>query len=178
MKGKHFKVNVILVSVEDFTPSDYDKVLYALQFTRDIYAKVNLGIGKINWCQIIKSQAGSKATINSRSEAKELTEDYTVYNDALDLFVVRVFKGSAGWSATDGPCDKDEKGFTGSVVSLNGDKDYVGNTFAHEIGHYLGLNEVDDNGNFIHGKSNSWTGIYSWQGNIMKNHCFVLSGCP
>jgi hypothetical protein len=64
---------------------------------------------------------------------------------------------------------------TGCVVSLNGDYANSGNTFAHELGHYLGLNHIADPANFIgnNGSSNSNTDILAWQGDIMKTHCFV-----
>jgi hypothetical protein len=83
--------------------------------------------------------------------------------------------GADGWSALNGPCDKSAKGMTGTVVSLNGPTANSGNTFAHEIGHYLGLNHIADTDNFIgnNGPSDSNTGIFSWQGDIMAKHCFV-----
>jgi Pregnancy-associated plasma protein-A len=65
---------------------------------------------------------------------------------------------------------------TGSVVSLNGSLANAGNTFAHEMGHYLGLSHIADADNFIggNGSSNSNTHIHAWQGDSMKKHCFVF----
>ena len=97
------------------------------------------------------ADAGGKAIIDSSSEAQDLTADWTVPNGSLDLFVVQVVNGASGWSPVGGSCDKDSKGMTGSVVSLEGGKDYAGNTFAHEMGHYLGLDHVAESGNFIGG---------------------------
>ena len=64
---------------------------------------------------------------------------------------------------------------TGSVVSLNGNLANSGNTFAHEMGHYLGLKHIAAADNFIgnNGASNSNTNIFDWQGTTMKAHCFV-----
>jgi membrane peptidoglycan carboxypeptidase len=83
--------------------------------------------------------------------------------------------GADGWSAVSGSCDKNSKGMTGSVVSLNGSLANSSNTFAHEMGHYLGLDHIAASDNFIgnNGASNSNTNIFDWQGNKMKSHCFV-----
>jgi hypothetical protein len=64
---------------------------------------------------------------------------------------------------------------TGSVVSLNGSTANAGNTFAHELGHYMGLDHIADTGNFIgnNGSSDSNTGIEVWQYKKMRDHCAV-----
>ncbi len=180
VQGSSFGVNLILVGHENFTASDYEEIELAVQFARDIYAKVNLGIRKLEWRIISVSQAGGYTTIDSQSEAQNLTEDWTADNALHDVFVVRAMNGADGWSAVNGSCDKkDDDSMTGSVVSLNGNYSNSGNTFAHEIGHYLGLNHIPDAGNFIgnNGASNSNTGIFDWQGDTMKKHCFIKKGC-
>jgi hypothetical protein len=174
--SKYLSVNVILVGDDGFSPNDLQQVRDSLGILRQIYAQVSIGIDNVAWYGISSADAGSLAVIDSESEAEDLTDDWTVSNNALDLFVVRSMTDADGRSAVDGSCDKDSsKGMTGSVVSLNGDAANSGNTFAHEIGHYLGLNHISDSGNFIggDGSSDSWTGIYAWQGNIMKKHCFM-----
>jgi len=179
LDGKHYDVNVIRVGAESFTFDDNRKICFALQFARDVFEQVNFGIGKTEWYQVSNAEAGSKAVIDSDSEASDLTGDWTVPNGALDLFVVRTMNDADGWSAVEGSCDKDSKGMTGSVVSLNGSDSNAGNTFAHEMGHYLGLDHVAAAGNFIgnNGSSNSNTAVTNAQGNEMKKHCFVSSGC-
>lgn len=180
LEGKHYHVNVIRVAPEDFPGWSTHQICYSIQFTRDVFAKVGIGIGRVNWYDVPEADAGSHAVIDSSSEADDLTDDWTVPNDALDLFVVRRINGADGWSAVGGSCDKDSKGMTGSVVELyESDDDYAGNGFAHEMGHYLGLDHVPDNGNFIggDGSSDSWSGIFSWQGDTMRNHCFMKNGC-
>ncbi len=181
MQGRHYHVNVIRVAPEDMASGSVRQICYSLQVTREIFGSVGLGLGRIEWYHISATEAGSHAVIDSEGEAEDLTDDWTVPNSALDLFVVRQINGADGWSAVDGSCDKDSKGMTGSVVELYpGNDPYAANGFAHEMGHYLGLDHVADTGNFIggNGASDSWTGIFNWQGDDMKGHCFTRLGCP
>lgn len=168
-------INLILVGAESFTQTDLTRVLDSMQIMRGIYRRVGIVIRDVEWYEITNAQAGAAAVIDSGAEADDLTDDWTVPNEAVDVFVVRQMNGADGWSAVDGSCNKDAKGMTGSVVSLNGTTANSGNTFAHEVGHYLGLDHIADVGNFIGGDggSDSWTGIYDWQGDRMKRHCFV-----
>lgn len=180
LQRKHYHVNVIAVAPEDYFSDAFRQICYSLQVTREIYNNVGFGIGRIEWFHITAEQAGDKAVTDSEDEARDLTGDWTVPNDGLDLFVVRLMTDTDGWSAVDGSCDKNSKGFTGSVVELyEGNDDYAANGFAHEMGHYLGLNHIADANNFIggDGASDSNTGIFSWQGDTMKSHCFVKNGC-
>jgi len=176
-----FNINVILVADDNFTWQDWEETQYAIQFMRNIYANVNLCVRKIRWQGINAADAGSYATIDSGSEAHDLTDDWNGPDSGyLDVFVVRSMNGADGWSAVKGPCSKDDKDeMTGSVVSLNGVYDNSGNTFAHEIGHYLGLKHISDPNNFIgnNGGSNANTGIFAWQGTTMKKHCYVKDIC-
>ena len=169
------EVNVIRVGSDNFTAADLQETNDALTGAAAIFAQVGLELRVVGRFIITAAQAGANEVIDSEAEASDLTSDWTVQNDALDLFVVRVMNGADGWSAVNGSCDKNSKGMTGSVVSLNGPLANSANTFAHEIGHYLGLSHIPDNGNFIgnNGGSNSFTGIFDWQGDTMKRHCFV-----
>ena len=188
-RGQALNINAILVAHEDFEYQDWEETQYAIQFMRDIYAKVGVGVRKIRWQGIPSSDAGGYAMIGSASEAHDLTDDWNGPDGGyLDLFVVRAMGGdSDGVSAVNGPCSKDDKDeMTGAVVSLNGDRDNSGNTFAHEVGHYLGLKHIDDPTNFIgggpigsdsEGASNSNTSITESQGRKMKDHCYVKNTC-
>lgn len=180
VKGESLGINLILVGVENFTPTDYEEIESAVQFMRDIYDDVDVGIRRVGWYQISAADAGSYTTINSGGEARDLTDDWNSPGGGLDVFVVRSMIGADGWSAVDGPCSKDDKDeMTGSVVSLNGSFDNSGNTFAHEIGHYIGLDHVAAANNFIgnDGASNSNTAITAGQGTTMKSHCYVTKVC-
>jgi Metallo-peptidase family M12 len=168
-------VNLIAVGRDNFTNANIDQMLNSLTGTRQIYAQVGLNIGVVRRFRIEANQAGALEIIDSLSEADQLTDDWTVDNNAMDVFVVRSMNGADGWSAVNGSCDKNSIGMTGSVVSLNGSLANSANTFAHEMGHYLGLDHIADADNFIgnNGGSNSNTNILDWQGTTMKRHCFA-----
>lgn len=182
--GPALDINMILVGASLFTAADLDETSSGLQTLRDIYAQVNLGIRKVNWQQISTQDAGGYVVITSGSQACDLTDDFSGPDGALDVFVVRVMQGAGGWSPVGGPCSHAEKDtMTGSVVSLNNIPSDSGNTFAHEIGHYLGLPHCEDDSqctdpqNFILGGSDSNTGIMTHQGQKMKTHCYVSDKC-
>jgi hypothetical protein len=172
---RHVDVNIILVGSDGFTTANRTQVNDSIAIMRSIYEKVGLGVRVAGRFAIPLTQANGHESIENGGEASDLTSEWTVANDAVDVFVVKVMTDADGRSPLNGPCDKNAKGMTGSVVSLNGSTANSGNTFAHEVGHYLGLDHVPDSGNFIggNGGSDSFTGIFGWQGDIMKKHCFV-----
>jgi hypothetical protein len=169
-------INLILVGRGNFTNANLTQTDSSVHLTRLVYEQVGLNVGTIRYYEIAAAAAGNLEIIDSEAEALQLTTDWTVPNHALDVFVVRSMNGADGWSGIRGPCDKNANGWTGSVVSLNGDTANSGNTFAHELGHYLGLDHIADSDNFIgnNGGSNSNTHIHAWQGDAMKKHCYVM----
>lgn len=182
--GPALDVNLILVVPTQFSTADFAETTSALQIMRDIFAAVSLGIRRVNWQQISAQDAGAYLVINSGAEAHDLTDDFNGPDGALDVFVVRTILGADGWSAVGGPCTKDDKDkMTGSVVSLNGSFQNSGNTFAHEVGHYLGLVHCEDDpqctgtNNFILSGSDSNTSVMAHQGQKMRTHCYVSDKC-
>ena len=170
----YFGVNLILVGRERFDQAEITMIGKALDVARNIFGQAGIGIDAVGWYQISASAAGGAVVIDDDAEATDLTQDWTVDNGAIDVFIVESMHVS-GRSAVQGSCDKDAKGMNGVVVSTTGGIAFFGNTIAHEIGHYLGLEHIADAGNFIggNGSSDSWTGIYGWQGDKMRKHCFV-----
>lgn len=178
LQGRHVHMNFIRVGSDQFTNADLAEMDSALQFTRDTYAQVNLGVGRVEHYWITTAEADGADNINSDAEAEELTNDWTVPNSALDIFFVRTYSGTTiGLSRVDGPCDKDAKGMDGSVVAMEGSVNTTGFVLAHEAGHYLGLNHSSSSGNLMFGTVPNGGSLTGSQGSNMRDHCFSKSGC-
>jgi len=168
----------------EFTQADTQRMQAAIDVARGIYAQENFGIRKLYWRYIPSSEAGGYTVVDG-SEATDLTEDYSGPNDGLDVFFVTNVTDASGWSNVDGPCDKDAKGRTGSVMELSNSDLVTGIVLGHEVGHYLGLSHAGDITNLM-GDDSDGDGIGSInatslnltnnQGNTMKDHCSV-SNC-
>lgn len=94
LKWRHVHMNFIRVGSDQFTNADLAEMDSALQFARDSYAQVSLGIGRIEHYVISTAAAGGAENINNDDEAEELTNDWTVPNSALDIFWVLTYSGS------------------------------------------------------------------------------------
>lgn len=178
LKGRHVHMNFIQVGSDQFTGADASEMDSALQFTRDNYAQVNLGIGRVEHFTINTAQADDAENINNDDEAEELTNDWTVPNSALDIFWVLTYSGTTiGLSRVDGPCDKNAKGMDGSVVAIEGSVNTTGFVLAHEAGHYLGLSHSGNSNNLMFGTVPNGGTLTNSQGSDMRDHCFTKSGC-
>jgi hypothetical protein len=178
LQGNHLHVNVIRVGIESFTDADEEEIDFAVHSTRSYYAAVNLGIGRVERYRITTADANGRDYIDNDGEAEALTDEWTVSNDAADVFIVRGYAGTTiGLSRVDGPCDKDAKGMDGSVVAIESTPTISGLVFAHELAHYLGLGHVNDSNNLMNPTVPNGGQLTSSQGSTMRSHCFVKSGC-
>ena len=178
LQGRHVHMNFIRVGSDQFTNNDLAEMDSALQFTRDTYAQVNLGVGRIEHYVISTGEADGADNINNDDEAEDLTNRWTVPNSALDIFWVLTYAGTTiGLSRVDGPCDKNAKGMDGSVVAIEGSANTTGFVLAHEAGHYLGLNHSSSSSNLMFGTVPNGGNLTSGQGSNMRDHCFVKPSC-
>lgn len=185
LEGEHIHLNIIRVGIDNFTDAEVDKIDYAIYRARNIFNTRNLGIGRVEHYNVTSSEADGKDDIGSEDEAEDLTHDWTVPNNGLDVFMVdNISADFVGLSPVGGPCDKDDKDMNGVLGGeVNRTSNRVARTFAHEIGHYLGLphrNSSPDNlmaqTKFANSICNSVL-LSSSQGNDIHDHCSVQDGC-
>jgi hypothetical protein len=188
LQGDHFHLNVIAVGSDQFTDGDYQEIDYSIYKLRNIYDQVSMGVGRIQHWVVSTAEANGLDTPTSDDDLQQLTEDWTVPNDGIDMFIPHNFSVSSdggtvlGESPEDGPCDKDAKGMTGSTCGLWG-SEQTARSFAHELGHYLGLgHRNDDHDNLMcqSGLANSIRDsvqLTTDQGNDVDGHCSVKGGC-
>ena len=128
------------------------------------------------------------------AEAEELRDAWTVPNDGIDVFIARTMSTNdfVGNSPRGGACEKDddEDGLFGGPINRTADR--VARTFAHEVGHYLGLahNHGEDcpteairARNRLMAQTScalsvrSSTNLTSREELTVRGHCIVRSGC-
>jgi hypothetical protein len=183
-QGRHVHLNVIRVGFDAIPAATRDQAVervdYAVYKMRNVYRQVSLGVGRVQHRVVTAAQANGMDDLGSQSEAQDLWRSFSVQNNGIDVFVVRNI------SATD---------FVGlSPVA-------VARTFAHEVGHFLGLNHNHGGGTGCNncpstnaGKSNlmaqtrctTCTGgagirdstlLTAGQGTTMRGHCSTRAGC-
>jgi hypothetical protein len=130
--------------------------------------------------------------IDNDGEFDAMASKYSVSNWYMDVFMVESYFGGFGASYVDAPSDKNGNR-SGIVIGRDGDTVNLGQTFAHEAGHHLGLEHADDNDgcadtdpasptisdNFIFSSSaRDSADITGCQINKMRQHGFVRSMTP
>jgi hypothetical protein len=211
LQGRHLHLNVIAVGWWNTLPTSQqdtarEKIDYAIYRTRNIYAAVNLGVGRVNHYVITQDEADGAHDVGSEGEADELSDDWSVDNNGIDCFVVRTISADfVGISPVDGDCDKGGKrdGLVAGAIDRGGVTagfDAFSRTFAHEIGHYLDLQHNHDDGDNCANCPGSVAAcdnlmaqtrcanccgngvragvlLTSNQGSTMRGHCTTQSGC-
>lgn len=144
LSRKHVHVNLVEVGFDhssvDLAAAD-DRVDYSVHRLRRIYATVSLGLGRVGYYWIGVSDADGYHDLGSESEADDLSDDWSVDNNGIDMFLVANISDSdfIGISPVPGDCSKGGKsdGLIGGEI--NRDSEGFSRTFAHELGHFLNL---------------------------------------
>ena len=194
LQSRHVHLNIIRVGIDNFSDAEVEKIDYAIYRTRDIYRTVNLGIGRVGHYDVTSADANGRDDLGSQDEAEDLTHEWTVPNDGLDVFMVDLISDTSfvGISPINGPCDKDDKDMNGVIGGeVNRGSSRVARTFAHEVGHYLGLshNHGTNCPTTVAGTANLMAQtrcassicnsvlLTNSQGGTVRGHCSIQTGC-
>lgn len=204
LQGRHIHLNVIAVGWwNEFSTSTADtarmKTDFAIMRTRQIYAARNLGVGRVDYGVIDAADADGADIIGSEGEADDLSDDWSMEGNGIDCFVPRSISDNdfIGISPVDGNCDKGGKsdGLIAGAInrggSVNASFDGFARTFAHEVGHYLGLphnhgsscptgtarNNLMAQTRCISLPASQAVGLTSSQGSTMRGHCMTVNAC-
>jgi hypothetical protein len=188
LRGRHFHLNIVAIGRDQFTDADFIELDYSVFKLRNIYDPVSIGVGRIRHWGVQTSDADGLDTPTSEGDLEDITHHWTVPNDAIDMFIPHNMSVASnggttlGLSPEDGPCDKNAKDMNGSTCGLWG-SEQTARSFAHELGHYLGLGHANDRPTNLMCQSGGASSIrdsvllLSSQGDEMRDHCFVRDGC-
>ena len=87
----HYHYNVIRVGVDNFSAAEFNRIDYAIYRNRIIYRAAGLGVGRVEHYDITSAESNGRDDIGSAAEATDLTQEWTVPNNGLDVFVVTIF---------------------------------------------------------------------------------------
>lgn len=143
LERKHVHLNLIEVGFDAASVSlavADERVDYAVHRIRRIYADASMGLGRVQYFWIGLPEADGYEDLGSESEADDLSDDWSVGNDGIDMFLVaNISDDFVGISPVPGDCGKGGKsdGLVGGEVGR--EPEGFSRTAAHELGHFLDL---------------------------------------
>ncbi len=207
LDGDHIDLNVIDVGFDQFTDNGLASAEIELDYCvyriRNIFRTRGVGVGRIRHYSLDSNDAGSFGSVDDADEAEDLWRSFYVDNDGVDAFVSRFVDRNEllGLSPVGGNCDKQSKNNGLFAGGANDDAEGLSRTFAHEVGHFLGLKHNHDalpDGSCPTSETGqlnlmAQTGciptvsgsrdtrgavlLTSRQGNDMDDHCTIQEGC-
>jgi hypothetical protein len=202
VKRRHVHLNVIRVGEDAMSSGAQatarEDIDYAVVRIRRIYHQVSLGVGRVRHYRITAAEAGGADDIGSAEEAEDLWDAWYVDNNGLDVFMVRTISADfIGLSPVDGNCNKSnsKSGLLGGQLTGRL-REGTARTFAHEIGHFLGLEHPHDDidewsecnalSTAVRNRLMTQTGcalstqnstvLTSGEGTTMRKHCSIREG--
>jgi hypothetical protein len=152
---------VNIIKVGDFGAQEHVDLYNAVDQMRQIYEQRDITLRGIDRRIINNAAAGSYTIINSETEFRDLLEDWSVPNDFVDVYVVQDFDWSTynGYAGDiPGPASKggrkdgvavQKSGFTDPFGTARLDVTTLAQLIGHEVGHYLGLQHLEDTNNLM-----------------------------
>jgi len=196
VQGKHVHLNIIRVGFDTLSSAvqalALEKIDYATYRTQNIYRPVNLGVGRVQHWAISAANSNGRDDLANEDEAEALRDEWSVPNNGIDVFVVRNISDEfVGISPIGGNCNKNEidDGLIGGEI--NWDFEQFSRTFAHEIGHFLGLSHThgsdcpistaEQNNLMAQSKCaisvRNSVNLTNSQGEDVRDHCSGQDGC-
>jgi hypothetical protein len=199
VQGLHFHLNVVRIGSDLFSEVDKQEINYSIFKLRNIYHEAGVGVGRVLHWGVDSSNAGGLVSPTSKGDLRQITQNWTVDNDGIDLFLPfnmsvpgpKPKTSTAGLSPVGGTCKHKDKttGLSGSTAAIAGNLsgfDQTARTIAHELGHYLGLwhkNKKPMNLMCQSGKVKPQSNIRiatlltGHQDHNISNHCSIQTGC-
>jgi hypothetical protein len=198
--GDHIHVNVIAMGFDALGATALAdariEVDYCVYRLRNIYRPQGVGVGRVLHYSVDSADADGFDVISDSDEAEDMWQSFYVDNDGIDAFVVRSISGSMlGLSPVPGDCGKQSQDDGLMAGGVDASDEGLSRTFAHEIGHFLGLphNHPALPGGpcpaTTAGQNNlmAQTGcalslrnsvlLTNSQGDTMDDHCMIREGC-
>lgn len=143
LEDNHIHVNVIRTGFDAFGANALENALieidYSIYRLRNIYRQRSLGVGRILHWFIDSADSDGLDTIADEDDARDLWRGWSTGNNGIDAFVVRSISGFLGLSPRPGDCTGGGKNDGCLAAGVDNNDEGVSRTFAHEIGHFLGL---------------------------------------
>ncbi len=176
LQGKHIHLNIIRTA--NFKLAELKRIDAAIQFAREVYGPVGIGIGRISRFRVPQ---GGYEIIMDWDVALDLWDSWSADNDGIDAFFCFYLNGpESGRSPEPGSCDKDGKDsglFVGVLDNLVKGQESLGHALAHEIGHFLDLAHDDDQQNIMYKSVPNGAQLRGGQVGAIRLHCSMRGAC-